>query len=154
MTDPQAPPLKPLGLRLITWLLWFWAGASALLFFGLVVGEGSVAMRGSTLQRAEALEQVLPVLLPMLLGAAGAALALTLGKHWARPAVLMPLALAALAPAISGEASSVSALLRASLGMLVLLAVAVWYLFAHRPVRAYFAALRERQEEQAQKYWS
>ena len=148
MSGSVAHPVKPTGLRLVTWLLWFWAGASALLFLGLAVGEGTVTVRGSALSRAQVLERLLPVLLPMLLAAAGAALALTLEKAWARPAVLMPLALAALAPAITGDVASAPQLLRSSAAVLVLLALTIWYLFAHRPVRTYFGALRAREREE------
>lgn len=136
------PSERPLGLSLLIWLLWFIAGAIVLLFLGLSIGEGPVMLSGRAASRPEALAAVFPVLLPMGLAAAGGALALGLDRPWARPAVLLPFALAAVAPGITGTAASGLDVLLSALILLPVLAALYWYLYVNREVTAWFAALR------------
>jgi hypothetical protein len=143
MTDPVE---RPLGLSLLTWLLWFWAGACVLVIAVLVVGDGPIPLSGRAVPREEALARMLPILGPMALAAAGAALALGLRKHWARSAVLLPFALAAVTPAFTGVAVTVGDLARGALALSPVVALLVWYLFFQRGVADYFAGLREAEE--------
>lgn len=134
---------RPLGLRLLTWLLAFWAGASVLVIVVIAVGDGPVPLRGQFLSRDEALARFLTALAPMALAAGGAALALALEKHWARAAVLLPFALVAVAPVFTGTAASVAELAFGALALTPIVAVVVWYLFFRPKVTAYFDRLRE-----------
>lgn len=138
-TDPRQ--LRPLGISLLIWLYWFWAGAVTLVFIGLAVGEGPVMISGQALPRPEALASVLPVLLPMGLAVVGAALALTLARPWARPATLLPVALAAFGPALSGVGASVGDIVVGALVVLPVLALLAWYLYRQPGVKAYFEGL-------------
>jgi hypothetical protein len=149
MTDPMATTDhdRPLGLGLLTWLLWFWAGASLLVLLLLAIGEGPLALSGRAVSREEALALILPILAPMALAAAGAALALALEKHWARSAVLLPFALAAVTPAFTGVATSATELATGALVMLPIVLGLVWYLYFRPRVAAYFRMLRARDEE-------
>ena len=97
---------------------------------------------GETLTRADALGRVLPMLVPTGLAALGAALALSLRRHWARPAVLLPVFLAALGPALSGT-GTMGDLVTGALMALPIVAVLVWYLYFVEGVKAYFADLRD-----------
>lgn len=143
MSDPGG---KPLGLSLLTWLLWFWAGASVLVLLVIGVGDGPVPLKGEFVPREEALARFLPALAPMALAAAGAALALVLERPWARSAVLLPFALAAVAPVFSGVASSVGELATGALVLAPLVALAVWYLYFRPAVVGYFVRLRDADE--------
>jgi hypothetical protein len=143
MTDPVE---RPLGLSLLTWLLWFWAGACALVIAVLMVGDGPIPLSGRAVPRDEALARMLPILGPIALAAAGAALALGLRKHWARSAVLLPFALAAVTPAFTGVAVTVGDLARGALALSPVVALLIWYLFFQRGVTDYFAGLREGEE--------
>lgn len=138
--DPGARG-RPLGLRLLIWLYWFWAGAVALVFLGFAAGEGPVMMDGEAVPRRAALEVVLPVLLPMGMAAVGAGLALTLERTWARAAALLPLALAAFGPALSGAGATRGDIVTGALVLLPFMAGLVWYLYLSDGVSAYFAAL-------------
>jgi hypothetical protein len=138
---------RPLGVALLTWLLAFWAGACLLVIILLLVGEGPLPLGGRAVPRDEALARLLPTLAPIALAAAGAALALALEKHWARAAVLLPFALAAVAPALTGMANSPGELGGGAVALAPLVAALVWYLFFRRNVAAYFAALRARENE-------
>lgn len=139
MDDEHDP--QPLGIALLIWLYGFWAGAVTLVLLGLVFGEGPVPMSGETVPRTEALARVLPVLLPMGLAVIGAALALGLRKHWARPAVLLPVALAAFGPALSGVGTSIMDIVTGALVVLPILAGMIWYLYFLPGVKQYFAGL-------------
>ena len=145
---PGAPAAgeRPLGISLLTWLYWFWVGAVVLVFLGFAVGEGPVPMSGETVPRADALQRVLPVLLPMGLAVLGAALALSLRKAWARPAILLPVALAAFGPALSGVGVTTTDLVLGTLAVLPIIGVLVWYLYFQAGVTAYFADLKEGRE--------
>jgi hypothetical protein len=143
MMDPDE---RPLGLALLTWLLWFWAGASALVIAVLLVGDGPIPLSGRAVPRDEAVARMVPILGPIALAAAGAALALGLRKHWARAAVLLPFALAAVTPAFTGVAASVADLAMGALALTPFVAILVWYLFFRPGVAGYFAALRETEE--------
>jgi hypothetical protein len=149
MTEPNAPVHheRPLGLGLLAWLLWFWAGASLLVLLLLAVGEGPLALSGRAVAREEALARILPILAPMALAAAGAALALALEKHWARSAILLPFALAAVTPAFTGVATSTAELATGALVMLPVVLALVWYLYFRPGVAHYFRTLRARDEE-------
>lgn len=148
--DPEVGPAagepleRPLGVSLLIWLLWFIAGAIVLLFLGLSIGEGPVMLSGRAASRTEALAAVFPVLLPMGLAAAGAALALGLDRPWARPAALLPFALAAVAPGLTGTAASGLDVFFSALILLPVLAALSWYLYASDEVKRYFEALRAR----------
>lgn len=144
--DPAAAPApaRPLGLGLLTWLLWFWAGASILVILLLATGDGPIPLSGRAVPRDEAIARILPILGPMALAAAGAALALALEKHWARSAVLLPVALAAATPAFTGAAASVTDLAIGAATLLPLVGVLVWYLYFRPGVAAYFDGLRAR----------
>lgn len=133
---------RPLGISLLIWLYWFWAGAVALVFLGFAIGEGPVMMSGRAVPRADALASVLPVLLPMGLAVIGGALALSLQRSWARPAVLLPVALAAFGPALSGVGTSVLDAVIGTVVVLALLALLGWYLYVRPAVKAYFARLK------------
>ncbi len=137
---------RPLGVSLLVWLYWFWAGAITLVLLGFAIGEGPVPMSGETIPRAEALSRVLPVLVPMGLAVLGAALALSLRRAWARPAVLLPVALAAFGPALSGVASGIGDMVLGALALLPILAALVWYLYFRSGVTAYFARLKAEEE--------
>lgn len=129
---------RPLGIRLLIWVFWFWAGALTLLVIALTTGEGPVTVNGESIGRREALAAVLPVLVPMALAVVGAALALTLRKRWARPAALFPFVLAVFGPVLTG-AGDVSPLGMA-LALLVLVPLVVglgWYLYRRPGPRAY-----------------
>jgi hypothetical protein len=138
---------QPLGIGLLIWLYWFWAGAVALFFLSFAVGEGPVPMGGATIPRSEALARVLPVLLPMGLAVIGAALALGLRWHWARPAVLLPVALAVFGPALSGVGTSVADMVTGALAVLPILGGMVWYLYFRPGVVAYFAGLKAKDSD-------
>jgi hypothetical protein len=139
----MGPDERPLGLALLTWLLWFWAGASVLVIVVLLVGDGPIPLSGRAVPRDEAVARMVPILGPIALAAAGAALALGLRKHWARAAVLLPFALAAVTPAFTGVAVSVTDLAMGALALAPVVAILVWYLFFRPEVAGYFAALRE-----------
>lgn len=145
--DDTAAPERPLGISLLTWLLGFWAGAAILILITLVFGEGPVMMSGRSVRRPEAVALLVPILAPMALAAAGAALALALGKWWSRSAVLLPIALAAVAPAFSGTADTAGDLLRSIAVTLPVAALVGWYLYGRPRVTAYFRALREGSRE-------
>ncbi|NIP80539.1 MAG: hypothetical protein GWM90_15485, partial [Gemmatimonadetes bacterium] len=135
------PPERPLGLSLLIWLLWFWAGAIGLVFLGFAVGDGPVMMSGRAVPRGEALEALLPVLVPMGLAVIGAALALGLRRTWARPAVLLPFALTALGPALTGVgATSGGDIAMAALVLVPVIGALVWYLYFGSGPAAYFEA--------------
>lgn len=133
---------RPLGLNLLTWLLWFWAGASALVLLVIGVGDGPVPLGGEFIPRDEAMARFLPALAPMGLAAAGAALAILLGRPWARSAVLLPFALAAVAPVFSGVASSVGELAVGALILVPMVVLVVWYLYFRPEVVRHFRELR------------
>lgn len=135
---------RPLGLQLLTWLLWFWASASLLVIGLLMIGDGPIPLGGRAVHRDEALARILPILGPMALAAAGAALALTLEKPWARSAVLLPFALAAITPAFTGVSTSLLDMALGALALLPVVAVVVWYLYFRPRVATYFDALRAR----------
>lgn len=131
---------RPLGVRLLIWLFWFWAGASALLLLGLAVGTGPVMMGGRALSRGDALWAVLPALGPMALAVVGAALALSLGRPWGRPAALFPFALAAFGPALTGVAPVTPGdLVTAIIVLVPTLGGLGWYLYRSPGPRQYFA---------------
>jgi len=134
---------RPLGLSLLIWLLWFWAGASVLVLLVIGLGDGPVPLKGEFLPREEALARFLPALAPMGLAAAGAALALMLQRPWARSAVLLPFALAGVAPVFSGVATTVGELASGALVLLPLIALVVWYLYLSPEVVRHFASLRD-----------
>lgn len=133
---------RPLGLHLLTWLLGFWAGATVLVMVVVVAGDGPVPLRGEFLPRDEAIARLLTALTPMALAAGGAALALALEKHWARPAVLLPFALAAVAPVFTGTATSVGELALGALALAPIVGGVAWYLYFRPKVTAYFHRLR------------
>lgn len=142
---PEEEPERPLGISLLTWLFWFWAGAIGLVLLGFAIGDGPIMMSGRAVPRSEALRAVLPALAAMGLAVVGAALALALERPWARPAVLLPFALAALGPAMTGVgARSPVELGLASLAVLPVLAILGWYLYARPRTTAYFDRLRSR----------
>lgn len=145
---PGAPVVgeRPLGVSLLTWLYWFWVGAIILVFLGFAVGDGPVPISGETVPRSEALERVLPVLLTMGLAVLGAALALSLRKPWARPAVLLPVALAAFGPALSGVGVTTADIVLGALAVVPILGALVWYLYFQAGVKAYFVDLNEGRE--------
>jgi hypothetical protein len=136
---------RPLGISFLAWLLAFWAGASLLVLVVIATGEGPVPLRGQFLPRDEALARFLTVLVPMALAAGGAAVALVMGKPWARSAVLLPFALVAVAPVFTGTAGSLADLAWGVLAMAPVVATVAWYLFFHRGVKAYFGELRRRE---------
>lgn len=141
-THPDAQHERPLGISLLIWLYWFWAGAVVLVLLGFAIGEGPVPISGETIPRNEALSRVLPVLLPMGLAVLGAALALGLRRPWARPAVLLPVILAGFGPALSGVGASTTDILLGVLTVVPILAVLVWYLYFRSRVTTYFARLK------------
>lgn len=141
--DAPAVPDRPLGLNLLIWLLFFWAGAIALVFLGFTVGDGPVMLNGRAVPRGEALMAVLPTLLPMGLAAVGAAFALALDRPWARAVVLLPFVLATMAPAFTGAPGAPRDLLFTALTLLPVGALVAWYLFFNAGVNAHFARLRE-----------
>lgn len=140
--DPLAPPAadeRPIGVSLLIWLFWFWAGAILLLFLGLAVGDGPVMLGGRAVARGEALTAVLPALVPMALAVVGAALALALARPWGRAAALFPFALAAFGPILTGIGSvSPLEMALAALIALPVLGLLVWYLYYQPGPRAYF----------------
>jgi hypothetical protein len=133
---------RPLGISLLIWLYWFWAGAVTLVFIVLAVGDGPVMISGRAVPRPEAVASVLPILFPMGLAVIGAALALALGKPWARPAALLPVALAAFGPALSGVGGSAGDVVLGALVVLGVLAVLAWYLYYQPAVKMYFDELK------------
>lgn len=140
----RAPGDRPLGIRLLIWIFWFWAGAIALLVLGLAVGEGAVIIEGRAMARAEALTTLLPALIPMGLAVMGAALALTLARSWARMAALFPFALAAFGPLLTGVGDvSAGGLIVTALLLLLILSLLVRYLYFRPGPRAYFRPLPE-----------
>jgi hypothetical protein len=155
-TDPEDPDPttgsptadeRPLGVSLLTWLLWFWAGAVVLVFLGFAVGDGPIMLSGSAVPRDEALARVVPALLPMGLAVIGAALALGLGRPWGRPVVLLPFIIAAFGPALTGlGATTAGDLLLAVAAVLPIVALLVWYLYFTEASRSYFDGLRARRE--------
>lgn len=142
---PPVAEERPVGVSLLIWLFWFWAGAILLLFLGLAVGDGPVMLGGRAVSRAEALTAVLPALVPMALAVVGAALALALARPWGRAAALFPFALAAFGPVLTGIDSVTP--LELSLAALIavpVLALLVWYLYYQPGPRAYFRRDRDR----------
>lgn len=141
--DPSTPDDQPLGVRLLIWLYWFWAGATAIFLLSLIPGDQPVPIAGETMTRTEALGRVVPVLLPMGLAVIGAALALGLRRPWARPAVLLPVFLAAFGPALSGVGATGMDIVLGFLALLPVLAGLVWYLYFRPRTVAYFARLKD-----------
>lgn len=133
---------RPLGISLLVWLYWFWTGATVIFFLSVIPGDEPVPIAGETLSRSEALARVLPVLLPMGLATLGAALALSLRRAWARPAVLLPVALAAFGPALSGIGSTTADVVVGALVILPFLGGLVWYLYFRPRTVAYFQGLK------------
>lgn len=141
--DPVAPNARrrrrPLGITLLISIYWFWAGAIVVLLLSLVFGDGPVTVYGRAVPRGEVLRSVSPALAPMALAVAGAALALTLARSWARPAAMFPFVLAAFGPALTGFGSAAPAELGlAALVLLPLLGLLVWYLYFRPGPRDYF----------------
>lgn len=129
---------RPLGISLLIWMFWFWAGAIGLLVLGLAIGEGPVIMNDEPLRRSEALAGILPVLVPMALAVVGAALALTLRKRWARPAALFPFVLAVFGPALTGAGGvSPADMVLAALVLVPVLGGLGWYLYRRPGPRTY-----------------
>ena len=155
--DPNPPtgaddpsPERPLGVSLLTWLLWFWAGAVALVFLGFAIGEGPVMLSGRAVPRDEALARVLPALLPMGLAVLGAALALALGRPWGRPAALLPFIIAGFGPALTGLGAATPAdLLLAVAAVLPIAGLLIWYLYFTKTGRSYFEELKDRRDRSA-----
>ncbi len=147
-TSGSDGPERPLGLSLLGWLFGFWAGALILILLTLGFGEGPVMMAGRSIRRGEALTRLVPILAPMALAAAGAALALALRRPWARAAVFLPLALAAVAPAFTGVAQSAGDLARPVAVTLPFAAALAWYLYGRTSVAEYFRSLEERKRSQ------
>jgi hypothetical protein len=136
-------PERPLGLSLLIWLLWFWAGAIVLVFLGFAIGDGPVMMSGQAVPRPEALRRLLPILAPMGLAVIGAALAMGLKRPWARPAVLLPFLLAPLGPLLTRVgATSADEIAVTGIAVLPVIVALVWYLYFSRSVVAYFQALK------------
>lgn len=135
----QFPRDRPLGVSLLIWIFWFWAGAIILLVSGLAFGEGPVMVDGRAASREETLASLLPALVPMALAVVGAALALTLARPWARAAALVPFALAAFGPLLTGvgDASALGLGLTAVI-LLVVLGLLVRYLYYQPGPRRYF----------------
>jgi hypothetical protein len=138
-----APRDRPLGISLLTWLYWFWAGATVIFFLTLIPGDQPVPIGGETMTRSEALARVLPVLVPIGLAAIGGALALSLQRAWARPAVLLPVILAAFGPALSGVNTSTTDTAFGVIILLALLGGLVWYLYFRPKTVAYFERLKD-----------
>lgn len=143
MTDVQKE-VRPLGISLLIWVFAFWAGAIVLLLLGLAIGDGPVMVNGRALLREEALAAVLPALVPMGLAVVGAALALSLGRRWARPAALFPFALAVFGPLLTGvgEVSAVDLLIAAAVVVPVIGGLG-WYLYTRPGPRDYFESRAE-----------
>ena len=136
---------RPLGLSLLIWLFWFWAGAIVLVLLGFAIGEGPIMMNGGAVSRSEALGTVAPLFVPMGAAVIGAALGLGLGRRWARPAALLPFLLLGIAPSLTGGANrSPWDLVLAAVVMLPVIAALFWYLFRSPSVVAYFEAQRSR----------
>lgn len=140
----ELPRNRPLGITLLIWMFWFWAGAIVLLVVGLAYGEGPVMVDGRPVSRQETLASLLPALVPMALAVVGAALALTLARPWARAAALFPFALAAFAPLLTGagDASALGLGLTAVILILVL-GLLVRYLYRQPGPRRYFSPVGE-----------
>jgi hypothetical protein len=132
---------RPLGISLLIWLFWFWAGAVVLLVLGLAIGEGPVLMSGRTLDRGEALVAVLPALFPMGLAVVAAAVALTARWKWARPAALFPFVLAVFGPALidGGGVTSLDVVLALAVLGPILVGL-VWYLYFRPGPASYLGA--------------
>lgn len=138
-TPRDRTPSRPLGIELLIWLYWFWAGAIVLLFLGLAIGDGPVMLGGRAASRGEALRSVLPALVPMLLAVVGAAMSLGLGRRWARPAALFPFLLVGFGPALTGIGSGRPVDLAFSLlAVLPVIVLLGWYLYRRPGPRAYF----------------
>lgn len=140
MTGAAAGPgHRPLGISLLIWVFWFWTGAAVLLLLILAFGDGAVMVSGRAVPRQEALSAVLPALIPMALAGIGAALALTLGRPWARPVALFPFALATFGPFLTGAGSVSAAELVVAIALLLLVVGGLgWYLYRRPGPRAYF----------------
>lgn len=135
---------RPLGIRLLIWIFWFWAGAILLLVVALTMGDGPVMVKGHPLPRDEALVALLPALVPMALAVVGAALALRLGRPWARPAALFPFALAAFGPSlVNAGGTSPAELAVAVVVLLPVLAGLIAYLYYRPGPQEYFGRPRE-----------
>jgi hypothetical protein len=135
-------PERPLGLSILIWLFWFWAGAIILVLLGFMIGEGPVMMSGEAVSRREALSRIAPVFIPMGAAVLAAALGLSLGRRWARAAALLPFLLLAIAPSlVGGVERSPTDLVVAALVGIPLVAVLAWYLFVSRSVAAYYRAV-------------
>lgn len=131
---------RPLGLRLLVALYWFWAGAIGLALLGFAFGEGAIVMEGEEVSRPEALSRAAPMLIPAGAAVVGAALGLTLGRRWARPAALIPFLLLGIAPSLRGGADRTPMdLVIAAAVVLPIVAVLVWYLYFSSAVAAYYA---------------
>ncbi|MFO7894396.1 MAG: hypothetical protein R6U63_11735 [Longimicrobiales bacterium] len=145
-----APEDQPLGISLLTWLYWFWSGATVIFLLSLIPGDQPVPIAGETITRTEALGRVLPVFLPIGLAAIGAALALTLRRSWARPAVLLPVILAAFGPALSGMGTSTTDTIFGIVVVLAILVGLIWYLYFRARTVAYFERLKDDDEGPAE----
>jgi uncharacterized membrane protein len=128
---------RPLGIRLLIWLYWFWAGATVLLVLALLSGDSPILLQGRPVPREEARALVLPVLVPLALAVAGAALALGQRRRWARLAALFPFVLMVFAPVLMLGGRSGGLAMVAPIPIALGLA---WYLYRRPGPRAYFAA--------------
>lgn len=135
--DPASPNAhdRPLGISLLIWIYWFWAGALGLLIVTLLTGEGPVLLAGRSMVREDAVAALLPVLAPLALALVGAALALGQRRRWARVASLFPFVLAAFAPVLMIRGGTAGPAMAAPLPLLAALA---WYLYRRPGPRAYF----------------
>ncbi len=132
-TEP--PGDRPLGISLIIWMYWFWAGALGLLILTLVTGQGPVLLAGRSMVREDAVAALLPVLAPLALALVGAALALGQRRRWARVAALFPFVLAGFAPVLMVRGGTAGPVMAAPLPFLAALA---WYLYRRPGPRTYF----------------
>lgn len=140
---------RPLSLTVLLWLYAFWSAAAVLVLAAAALGTGEVAMDGAAVERRAVLERTLPVFLPLALAFAGGALAIGLRKAWARPALLLPFALAALLPALVAaptDADPGRELIRGTATMALPTLLLGWYLYWRPRTVAYFEALRDAAE--------
>lgn len=141
------PPARPLVLTLLMWLMAFWAGACALTLASVWLGDGPLMIDGVPTARDEVLDLLVPMLVPLGLCAAAAAMTLWIESPWARPTLLFALLLAgpfATYPQWSEATNPGGAPALGLLAVTPALLLLWWYLYLKANVVAYFRALSER----------
>ncbi|HSH46407.1 MAG TPA: hypothetical protein VK966_11240 [Longimicrobiales bacterium] len=138
---------RPAALTLTMWFMGFWAGACLLTLVSVWLGNGPIMIDGTPTARQEVLDLLMPMLLPLGLGAGAAALTIWIESPWARPTLLFALLLAgpfATFPQWNEATNPGGAPALGLLATTPLLLLAWWYLYLKPNVVAYFREVSRR----------